>query len=52
MEAFATLKQFRFFIGESLVSPYDNIELHNMLKTYQEHEEGITMVADGCLGLT
>ena len=61
MEAFATVKQPRFFIGDSLESSGANIELHYMCKIKEEHgrfNRAITMVADaaldsdGCLGLS
>ena len=35
MEAFATLKQPQFVIGESLMSSDENIELHYMLKIHK-----------------
>ena len=52
MEAFATVKQPRFFIGESLESSDANIELHNVLKIYEEHgrfNRAITTIADASL---
>ena len=61
MEAFATVKQPRFFIGGSLESSDANIELHYVLNIYEEHgrfNRAITTVADaaldsdGCLGLS
>ena len=61
MEAFATVKQTRFFIGESLKISDAHIELHYLLKINEEHNRfnrAITMVADaaldsdGCLGLS
>ena len=60
MEAFATVKHARFFIGDSLVSSDANIELHCVWKIKEEHgrfNRAITTVADaalgsdGCLGL-
>ena len=61
MEAYATVKQPQFFIGVSLESSDANIELHYLLKIYEEHgrfKRAITTVADaamesdGCLGLS
>ena len=61
MEAFATVKQPRFFNGDSLESSYENIELHYVWKINEEHgrfNSAITTVADaaldsdGCLGLS
>ena len=60
MEAFVTVKQPRFFIGDSLESSDANIELHYVWKIKEEHgrfNRAITTVADaaldsdGCLGL-
>ena len=61
MEAFATVKQPRFFNGDSLESSDANIELHFVWKIKEEHgrfNRAITTVAeaaldsDGCLGLS
>ena len=61
MEAFATVKQHRFFIGESPESSDANIELHYVFKIKKEHDRfnrAITTVAvaaldsDACLGLS
>ena len=62
MEAFATAKQPRFFINESLESSDANIELYYVLKIYETRgrfiNRAITTVADadldsdGCLGLS
>ena len=61
MEAFATVKQSQFFIGDSLESWDANIELHYVWKIKEEHgrfNRAITTVADaaldsdGCLGLS
>ena len=61
MEAFVTVKQPRFFIGESLESSDANIELHYVSKIKEEHgrfNRAITTVADaaldsdGCIGLS
>ena len=61
MIAFSTVQQPRFFIGESLESSDANIELHYLLKIYEEHDRfsrAITTVADAaldsdkCLGLS
>ena len=61
MEAFATVKQPQFFIGDSLESPNANIELHHVWKIKEERgwfNRAITTVADaaldsdGCLGLS
>ena len=60
MEAFATVKQPRFFIGDSLESSEANIELHYVWKIKEKHgrfNKAINTVADaaldsdGCLGL-
>ena len=61
MEAFATVKQPRFFIGDSVESLDANIELHYVWKIKEEHgrfNRTIKTVAeaaldsDGCLGLS
>ena len=61
MEAFAPVKQPRYFIGDSLESSEANIELHYVWKIMEEHgrfNRAITKVADaaldsdGCLGLS
>ena len=61
MEAFATEKQPRFFIGDSLESSDANIELDYVWKIKDEHgrfNRAITTVADAaldsdaCLGLS
>ena len=61
METFATVKQPRFFIGESLECSDANIELHYVWKIKEEHgrfDRATTTVADaaldsdGCLGLS
>ena len=52
MEAFATVKQPRFFIDESLESSDANIKLHYLLKIYEEHGRfyrAITTVADAAM---
>ena len=54
MEAFATVKQPRLFIGDSLESTDANIELYYVLKIKEEHgifNRAITTVAECCLGL-
>ena len=61
MEAFATVKQPRFFIADSMESSDANIDLHCVWKIKEEHGKfniAITTVADaaldpdGCLGLS
>ena len=61
MEAFATVKQPGHFIHEYIESSNPNIELHYVLKMYEEHDRfniAITTVADaildsvGCLDLS
>ena len=61
MEAFATMKQPRFFIDDSLESSDANIELHYVWKIKEEQDRfnrAITRVADaaldsdGCHGLS
>ena len=61
MEAFVTVKQPQFFIGESLESSDANIELHYVQKIYEEHgrfNRAIAKVADAaldadrCIGLS
>ena len=52
MEAFATVKQPRFFVGDSLESSDANIELHYVWKIKEEHgrfNRAITTVADAAL---
>ena len=52
MEAFYTVKQHRFFIGESLESSDADIELLFVLKIYEEHgrfNRAITTVADALM---
>ena len=52
MEAFATVKQPRFFIGDSLESSDVNIERHYVWKIKEEHgrfNRAITTVADAAL---
>ena len=52
MEAFATVKQPRFFNGDSLESSNANIELHYVRKIKEEHgifNRAITTVADAAL---
>ena len=52
MEPFATVNQHRFFIGESIESSDANIELHYVLKIYEEHgrfNKAKTTVADAAL---
>ena len=54
MEAIATRKQPRFFIGESLESSNENIKLYYKLKIFEEHgkfNRAITTVADAAIGL-
>ena len=61
MEAFATVKQPRFFIVDSLERSDANIELHYVWKIREEHgrfNRAIITIADaaldsdGCLGLS
>ena len=61
MEAFATVKQPRLFIGDSLESSVANIVLHYVWNIKEEHgrfNRAITTVADaaldsdGCLGFS
>ena len=52
MEAFATVKQPPFFIGESLESSDENIELHYVSKIYEDDgrfNRAIAKVADATL---
>ena len=52
MEAFATVKQPRFFIDDSLESSDENIELHYVWKINEEHgrfNRAITTLADAAL---
>ena len=52
MEAFATVKQPRFFSGDSLESSEANIELHYVWKSKEEHgrfNRAITTLADAAL---
>ena len=61
MEAFATVKQPRFLIGDSLESSDASIELHYVWKIKEEHGrfnrakatvEDAALDSDGCLGLS
>ena len=61
MEASATVKQPRFFVGDSLESSDANIKLHYVWKIKEDHgwfKRAITRVADAaldsyvCLGLS
>ena len=61
MEALATVKQPRFFIGDSLESSDAYIELHYVWKIKEEHGrfnraittvEDATLDSDGCLRLS